>query len=101
MIFKQTNPIKLVEVTDPNELEQAHRRRAQFDKNLEWLKLHAEEVYTQYRGKHLCISGENVFAADTPEEAARLALAAHPNDEGRFVTYIPPERMPRIHALAG
>jgi len=43
-------------------------------------------------------AGEEVFVADTPEEAMRLAGATHPDDDGSFVHYIPRERFARIYA---
>lgn len=65
--------------------------------NAAWLQVHATEVYTRYRGKCICIAGEELFAADTPEEVLALATAAHPEDDGRFLHYIPREKMARIY----
>ena len=42
--------------------------------------------------------GEELFAADTPEEAWALATTAHPEDNGSFIRYIPPEKVARIYA---
>ncbi|HEV8711216.1 MAG TPA: hypothetical protein VGX03_00090 [Candidatus Binatia bacterium] len=53
---------------------------------------------TRYRGKCICIAGEELFVADTPEEAIAQAAAAHPEDDGRFVRYIPREKLARIYA---
>ena len=55
-----------------------------FDRNAAWLRAHAAEVYPKYRGKCICIAGEELFVADTPEEAFALAKAAHPDDDGRL-----------------
>jgi hypothetical protein len=38
--------------------------------------------------------------ADTPEEALALARAAHPEDDGSFIRYIPKEKLARIARLA-
>jgi hypothetical protein len=46
----------------------------------------------------VCIAGEELFVAETPQEAVALAEAAHPEDDGRFVRYIPKEKMARIYA---
>jgi len=35
---------------------------------------------------------------DTAVEALALATAAHPNDRGRFVHYVPREKVARIYA---
>lgn len=47
---------------------------------------------------HICIAGQELFAADTAEEALALARTAHPEDDGRILRYIPRERVPRIYA---
>jgi hypothetical protein len=39
-----------------------------------------------------------VFVADTPEEVLELATQAHPDDDGRFLRYIPREKLDRIYA---
>jgi hypothetical protein len=86
------------DVTDPEELAKARRQRERFDRNAAWLQAHAAEVYTRYRGKCICIAGQEVFVADTPEEAMAQAKTAQPEDDGSFVHYIPRERAARIYA---
>jgi len=85
-------------VTDPRQLAQAWEQDEQFARNLAWLRCHASEVYSQHRGKCTCISSEQLFVADSAREAVALAKAAHPQDQGRFVRYIPRENVPRIDA---
>ena len=94
----QQVPMVMEEVTDPEELAKARVQRARFDRNSAWLQAHAKEVYTHYRGKCVVIAGEELFAADTPEEAWALAATAHPEDDGRFIRYIPREKVARIYA---
>jgi hypothetical protein len=102
MIISRTrNTFTIEDVTDPEEIAATQQRRAQFDRNVEWLKAHADAVYEANRGRHICIAGQEVFAADDPLEAMRLAKAAHPTDEGCFLSYIPAEKMPRIFTLKG
>jgi len=91
-------PIIMEEVTDPEELAKAQAQWQRFDRNAAWLRAHTSEVYTRYRGKCICIAGEELFAADTPEEALALARAAHPEDDGFFLHYIPREKLARIYA---
>ena len=91
-------PIVMEKVTDPAELAKARAQRARFDRNAAWLEAHASEVYSRHRGKCICIAGEALFVADTPEQALKIAMAAHPEDDGRFVHYIPLEKVPRIYA---
>ncbi len=97
MTIKQPQ-IVMEEVSDPVELEQARAQDARFARNWAWFEAHATEIYAAHRGKCICIAGEELFVADTPEEALSRATAAHPQDDGRFTRLIPLERMPRIYA---
>jgi hypothetical protein len=90
--------IVMEEVTDPIELAKARAQRERFDRNAAWLQAHAAEVYERHRGRCICVAGEELFVAHTPEEALALATAAHPDDDGSFVQYIPRERFARIYA---
>ena len=91
--------IEMEEVTDARELDAAVRMREQFDRNSAWLQRHISQIYAKHRGKCICVSGEEVFAADTVAEAVKLATAAHPEDRGWFTRYIPKEKLARIYAL--
>ena len=90
--------VVMEEITDPEELARARVQRERFDHNWAWFQAHSPEVYSRYRGKCICIAGQELFAADTPEQAIALATAEHPEDHGRFVHYIPREKMARIYA---
>src|ERR671930_433565 len=92
------HPIIIEEVTDPVELAKAQAQWERCDRNTAWLQAHASEIYPRYRGKCICIAGEELFVADTPEEVLALATAAHPEDDGRFLRYIPREKLDRIYA---
>lgn len=91
-------PLVMEEVADPEELAKARVQRERFDRNAAWLQARASEVYRRYRGKCICVAGEELFVADTPEEALALATAAHPDDDGSFLRYIPREKLDRIYA---
>jgi hypothetical protein len=91
-------PIVMEEVTDSEALVKARARRQRFDRNSAWLQAHVAEIYMRYRGKCICIAGEELFVADAPEEALALVTAAHPEDDGRFLRYIPREKLVYIHA---
>ncbi|MEK6410083.1 MAG: hypothetical protein AABN34_24425 [Acidobacteriota bacterium] len=95
--MERTSAIVMEEVTDPAEVSEARLRRAELDRNVAWLRTHATEVYERYRGKFICVAGEQVFADDRSEEARALAAAAHPGDQGSFVLYIPKEKMARVY----
>jgi hypothetical protein len=97
MTVKQT-PIVMEEVTDPAELQKAQAQDERFARNWAWFEAHAAEIYAAHRGKCICIAGEELFVADTPEEVLSMAIAAHPEDDGRFTRLIPRERLARVYA---
>ena len=86
------------EITDPAELARARAQGERFKLNSAWLQAHADEIYPSYRDKFICIAGQQLFVGETPEEAVALARAAHPEDDGRFLYYIPREALARIYA---
>ena len=90
--------VMMEEVTDPQQLAEARARRARFDRNEAWLQTHVAEIYRCHRGKYVCIAGEELFVADTPDTADASGKSAHPEDDGRFVRYIPKEKLPRVYA---
>lgn len=95
----ETRPrLVMREVADPEELARAQAQRGRADRNAAWLQANAAAVYSPHRGRHICIAGQELFAADSAEEALALARAAHPEDDGRILRYIPRERVPRIYA---
>jgi len=98
MIRARTVPVVMEEVTDPAELAQARARGERFRRNWTWFEARAPEVYTAHRGKCICVAGEELFVADSPQEVLALAAATHPQDDGRFTLYIPRERMARVYA---
>jgi len=98
MADEQVSQLTMEEVTDPEELAKARAQGERFDRNAAWLQAHVREIYSRYRGKYVCIAGEEFFVADTPEGASALAAAAHPEDDGSFIRYIPREKMARIYA---
>jgi len=45
------------------------------------------------------VAGEELFIADTPEEALAQARAAHPEEDGSIlIRYIPRQKVARIYA---
>ncbi|MEP7338662.1 MAG: hypothetical protein ABI977_13070 [Acidobacteriota bacterium] len=93
-----TMKVMMEEVTDPQEIAAFQVRWAQAERNSAWLQAHAHEIYTRHRGKFIVVAGEELFVADTPEEALALAKAAHLTDEGSLSRYIYPKKMARIYA---
>jgi hypothetical protein len=88
-------------VTDPREIAEGQIRRESLERNLAWFQEHASEIYRTHRGKCICIAGQQLFVADSPNEVLELARTAHPKDEGRFTHYVPPEKVDRIYAAQG
>lgn len=84
-------------VTDEVELAKARHRREQFKQNAAWLEAHARQIYSQHRGKCICVAGEEMFVADSPEAVYAMAHEAHPDDEGFLLRYIPIKKVPRIY----
>jgi hypothetical protein len=95
---EQQPPIVMEEVTDPEELARGQAWRARADRNAAWLQAHAADVYPRYRGKFLCVAGEELFVADTADEVLALARAAHPEDDAFLLRYIPRDKVARIYA---
>jgi hypothetical protein len=94
----QQPSIVMEQVTDPEELAKGRAWRARADRNAAWLQAHAAEVYPRYRGKFVCIAGEELFVADTADEVLALARTAHPEDDAFFLHYIPREKVARVYA---
>lgn len=95
----QRAEILMQELTDSGELAKARKLREQFDRNSQWLQSHIADVYTEYRGKCICIAGQEAFIGDTLDEAIALATATHPEDEGWFTRYIPLEKVAKVYAI--
>ncbi len=94
------SPIIMTEETlSAEEAAAAQKQQEQFDRNSDWLEAHVPEIYSRYRGKCICIAGQEVFVSDSVEEAVAKAKAAHPEDQGWFTRYIPKEKVARIYAI--
>lgn len=83
--------------TDPAVCAEVAARFEQCQQNVRWLEEHAMDAYSN-RGKYICVSRQQIFVADTPEQAILAAKNAHPHDDGRFTLYIPVDKAPRIYA---
>lgn len=86
------------EVSDPEELAKAYLQHERFERNSAWLQSHIPDVYARHRGKCICVAGGELFVADTPPEVIALAHAAHPEDDGKLLRYIPKEKVARVYA---
>jgi hypothetical protein len=98
--MNDTNPIVMSEVTDPVELAKSRAQNERVDRNSAWLQAHVPEIYAKYRGKYICVAREELFVADNPREVVALARAAHPEDDGFLIRYIPREKLERIYVAS-
>jgi glutathione S-transferase len=100
MIVSRTPPppmeVQFIEVTDPDELARIGAQQERFKKNTNYWNAHAANLFDQHRGRYVCVAGEQFFIADTAIAAQTLALAAHPEDDGRFLVHVPREKLVRI-----
>jgi hypothetical protein len=88
--------IEFIQVTDPGELAKIRTRQERARRNDAYWNAHAFELFAHEKGKYVCVAGEQFFVADTATNAEALAIAAHPDDDGRIVMHIPNEKMLRI-----
>lgn len=99
--MNETNPIVMSELTDPVELAKLRAQNERADRNSAWLQAHVPEIYSNYRGKCICVAGEELFVADTVAEVMALAKAAHSQDDGAILRYILKEKREIIYAISG
>jgi hypothetical protein len=95
------SPLVIEEVTDPEEIARHQRVAEAGRRNSAWLEAHWGDLLPAARGKFVAVAGQEAFVADTPEEAIALAKVAHPDDPGRLIQYVIPERGWRIYAHRG
>ena len=99
--MSDSNPIVMSEETDPVKLAKAWAQNERADRNSACLQAHVPEIYSKYRGKCICVAGEELFVADTVAEVMALAKAAHPEDDGAILRYILKEKREMIYAASG
>jgi hypothetical protein len=90
--------VMMTEATDPSELALSPEQVERFNCNASWLEAHGAEIFALYRGKFVCVAGEEPFVSGTASGAIALAKAAHPDDDGRFLYRVPKEKTARIYA---
>jgi hypothetical protein len=88
-------------IDDPESNARFAERMDQFRKNADWLHSHWSDVLPQANGKFVAVAGQQAYIADDPVEARRMAIAAHPHDQGVYVKYVNPFRGPRIYGRLG
>lgn len=96
--MNDAKPIVMSEVTEPVELAKSRAQNERVARNSAWLQAHVSEIYAKHRGKCVCVAGQELFVADDPRDAVAFARAAHPQDDGFLVRYIPREKLERVYA---
>ena len=91
----------LEEDHDPVRAAEHKTRRKRYVRNSDWLTAHWPDLLPAARGRHVAVAAQEAFVADTPEEAWAMARAAHPEDDGALLQYVPKEEGPRIYANRG
>ena len=84
-------------ITEGPEDPALNRRMTDYRRNAEWLAEHGVSFFEPFRGRYIAVSQGEVFVADDPWEAQRLAKARNPDDEP-FLQHIALERYERIYA---
>ncbi len=90
------NSVTLEIATDPAELEraQAYERARDHDRrlkrNLDYLNASWDDLRPRECGRFVAVAGQELFIADTYQEALDMARAAHPDDDGYWVQRVTP-----------
>jgi hypothetical protein len=84
-------PITLERPNDPARIARIKARDARVQRNRDWLEAHLPELLPQAYGKLVAVAGQEAFIADSPEEAEAWARAAHPEEDGLLIQYVPLE----------
>jgi hypothetical protein len=80
---------------NPAELARLAAEHEEFCRNQAWLEQHQEEVEGQALGQFLVVAGLQAFIAEKVQDAVAKARAAHPNETGMLIKYVPPRKPPR------
>lgn len=97
-----SEPKVTIEVDDdPVRNAESRAISAAFDKNVDWLSLHWDDVLPAASGKYVAVAGQQAFIADDWREAERLAREKHPHDKGLYVRYVSPHNGMRLYGYRG
>jgi hypothetical protein len=77
-------------------LERADAQWERLERNARWFESHASEIYATHRDRFICVAGQELFVAETWEEALAAAKAKYPQDDGRILRYIPAVKLARV-----
>ena len=57
----------------PEEFAAFHAQGERYERNWAWLLPGLHEIHARHKGNCICVAGEELFVAETPEEAIALA----------------------------
>jgi hypothetical protein len=89
------------EVTDSEAIERNRRQHEQFRRNSDWLQAHWNDVLPAAYGKFVAVAGQEVFVAESIQQAWEWVETVHPDDKGAWVRYVRPPGGPRIYTTRG
>ena len=96
--LKADEIVMVEEKLSPEELAVFQAQHERAERNADWVNAHGAEVFAPNRGKHVCIAGCELFVADTVQAAVALGKAAHPEDDGLLLLYVPKVKRDVIYA---
>jgi len=78
-------PVMMLADIPPEQVRDQHAQHERFLRNWGWVQANARELRDKHRNKFICVANQELFVADTFDEALALGAAAHPEDDGRCV----------------
>jgi hypothetical protein len=82
--------------SSPPDAARAAEQLVRAERNTTWFEAHAADIYRTHRDRFICVAGQELFVAETPEAVLAAAQTKHPDDDGRIIRYIPAEKLVRI-----
>ena len=87
------NPVTIGRRNDPALIARIKARDEKAQRNRDWLDAHLGELLPRAYDKLVAVAGQEALIAETEAEAKAWARAAHPEDDGLVIRYIPPEHV--------
>jgi uncharacterized protein YbdZ (MbtH family) len=83
------NSVTLELVTDPVAIERTRAYDRRLKRNLDWLNARWNVLRPRECGRYVAVAGQELFIADTYQEALDMAHAAHPDDDAAWCRCVP------------
>jgi hypothetical protein len=82
------NSVTLEIATEPAEISQVTDHDRRLKRNLEYLNARWDDLRPRECGRFVAVAGQELFIADTYQEALDKARAAHPDDDGYWAQHV-------------